>query len=66
MCFFDSHAHYDDEKFDIDREEIINKIFEDGITRVVSAGYSIKGSIAAIELAKKYSFIYATCRSFTK
>ena len=66
MCFFDSHAHYDDVKFDIDREEIINKIFEDGITRVVSAGYSIKGSIAAKKKKKKYSFIYATCRSFTK
>ena len=32
MELFDSHAHYNDEKFDIDREEIIQKIYNEGIT----------------------------------
>ena len=54
LGFFDSHAHYDDEKFDIDREELINSLYKNGITNIVSAGYSIKSSINALELAKKY------------
>lgn len=63
MEFFDSHAHYDDEKFDEDRQEIINKIYQEGITRVISAGYSIEGSKKAIEIARKVDYIFATCRS---
>ena len=59
--FFDSHAHYDDEKFDEDRKEVISKIYEEGVTRVISAGYSIESSKKAIQLAKKNEFIYATC-----
>ena len=59
--FFDSHAHLDDEKFDEDREEIIEKIKNSGVTRLISAGYSLEGSKKAVELSKKYDFIYATC-----
>lgn len=60
MELFDSHAHYNDEKFDIDREEIIQKIYNEGITSVVNAGYSLESSRKAIEIAKKHDFIYAT------
>ncbi len=58
--FFDNHAHLDDEKFDSDREEIIEKIHREGVS-FISAGYSLEGSKKAIELSKKYDFIYATC-----
>ncbi len=61
MQFFDSHAHYNDEKFDNDKDEIIKKIYEDGITKIVTAGYNIEASKNAIEIANKYPFIYATC-----
>ena len=61
MEFFDSHAHLDDEKFDTDREEIIEKIKQSGVTRLISAGYSLEGSKKAVELSKKYDFIYSTC-----
>ena len=60
MKFFDSHAHLDDEKFNDDREEVIKRIHEEGIENFISAGYSLEGSKAAIELAKEYEFIYAT------
>ena len=60
MEFFDSHAHYNDEKFDINREELIKKIYKDGITKIVNAGYSIESSIKAIEIANNYNFIYTT------
>ena len=58
MEFFDSHAHYDDEKFDKDRYEIIDRIYHDGVTKFVSAGYDVKSSETALKLANKYDFIY--------
>lgn len=61
MKFFDNHAHLDDEKFDEDREEIIEKIYKDEIDKFVSAGYSLESSKKSIELSKKYDFIYSTC-----
>ena len=61
MEFLDSHAHLDDEKFDEDREEIIEQIKKEGITKLISAGYSLEGSKKAVELSKCYDFIYATC-----
>ena len=60
MKFFDNHAHLDDEKFDEDREEIIEKIHSQDIS-LISAGYSLEGSKKAIGFSKKYNFIYATC-----
>lgn len=41
---FDSHAHYDDEKFNEDREEIIEKIYNADITKFISAGYNLESS----------------------
>ena len=38
MEFFDSHAHLDDEKFDEDRDIIIQHIKQAGISRLISAG----------------------------
>ena len=61
MELFDSHCHLDDERFEEDREEIIEKIKESGVTKLVSAGYSIEGSRKGVELSKKYEFIYTTC-----
>lgn len=60
MNFFDSHAHLDDEKFDEDRDDLIEKIKSDGVKKLISAGYSLEGSIKAKELADKHDFIYAT------
>ena len=61
MQFFDSHAHLDDEKFDEDREQVIEEIRNSDTANFISAGYSLEGSKKAIELAHKYPFIYATC-----
>jgi len=58
--FFDSHAHFDDEKFENDRNDVIKTCYKEGITNIVTAGYSIKSSLEALEIAKKYDFIYAT------
>lgn len=60
MVFFDNHSHLNDEKFDNDRSEIINEIYEDGTTNFITAGYNVESSKKAIEIASKYDFIYAT------
>ena len=59
MEFFDSHSHYNDEKFDVDREQIIKETYESGITKFVCAGYNIKSSIFSLELSKKHEYIYS-------
>ena len=59
MEFFDSHSHYNDEKFDEDREQIIKETYENGITKFVCAGYNIKSSLFSLELSKKYEYIYS-------
>ena len=61
MELFDTHSHYNDEKFDEDREQIIKDTYESGVTKFVCAGYNIKSSKKAIEISKKYSFIYSIC-----
>lgn len=61
MEFFDSHSHYNDEKFDIDREELIKKVYEEGITRTICVGYNVEKSKFALEIAKSHDFIFATC-----
>lgn len=60
MQFFDSHAHYNDEKFK-NEENILENIYNSGVTRLVCAGYNFVSSMKAIELAKNYDFVYATC-----
>ena len=60
MQFFDSHAHYDDAKFDDNRENLIMDIFNSGVTKIISAGYSLEGSKKSLELSSKYNFIYST------
>lgn len=61
MKLIDSHCHLDDEKFDEDREEIIESLKKADIEKVISAGYSLEGSEKAVELSNKYDFIYSTC-----
>ena len=60
MEFFDSHAHYDDAKFDDNRESLIIDIYKSGVTKIISAGYSLEGSKKSLELSSKYNFIYST------
>ena len=60
MEFFDSHCHFNDEKFDSDREEIIKKIYSDGITKMTCIGYNIESSKFAVDISRNYDFMYTT------
>lgn len=61
MKIFDSHAHYNDEKYNDDRQEVFEKLKNVGIDKVVSAGYNLESSKESIQLGNKYDFIYSTC-----
>lgn len=56
---FDSHAHYDDEQFDEDRERVFKEIQNNGVIGVINCGSSLKGLNMSVELSKQYDFIYA-------
>ncbi len=60
MELFDSHAHYNDEKFDEDRDRIIKEIYKSGVTKIINAGYSLGSTKKAIEIADNYDFMYTT------
>lgn len=55
---FDTHAHYDDEAFDEDRDELLGCLKDHGVGCVVNVGASISSSKTTIRLAEKYPFIY--------
>ena len=58
MNLFDSHAHYNDEKFDLDRDEIIKETLENNVSNFIIAGYSLESSKKATEIAQKYNEAY--------
>lgn len=55
---FDTHAHYDDEAFDTDREELLSSMEKNGIGTIVNVGASIDGLKDVVYLVEKYPFIY--------
>ncbi len=58
--YFESHAHYDDPRFDDDRDELLASFPEEGIETVVNSSSDIASSKASIALAEKYPFFYAS------
>lgn len=58
----DTHAHYDDKRFDSVRESVINQVLSTGyIKNIINAGCDISSSEFSLELAHKYPEFYATC-----
>ena len=55
---FETHAHYDDNRFDDDRDAILNSLPESGIGVVINCAASARGNYATIELMQKYSHVY--------
>lgn len=55
---FDTHAHYDDEAFDEDREELLQKLPIESIAKVVNVGASLSTCKTTRALAEQYDYIY--------
>lgn len=56
----DTHCHLDDEKFDLDRETIINSLQENNIKFVINAGADFNSSKQALQLSGLYENVYCT------
>ena len=55
---FDSHAHYDDEQFDEDREELLKELKENGVGAILNMSSDYESVKRTVELTEKYDFIY--------
>ena len=58
--YFESHAHYDDRRFDADRHEIITACKTMGVEYIINIGADLRSSKKSVQLAERYDFIYAT------
>lgn len=58
--YFDSHAHYDDERFNDDRAELLASFPDEGIENVINSSSDVASSKASVALAEKYPFFYAS------
>ena len=56
---FDTHAHYDDEAFDADREALLSSMPENGVGLIVDPGCDLDTSRRAVEIAEQYPHVYA-------
>ncbi len=69
---FDTHAHYDDEAFDPDRDEVLSALPAQGVGLVLNPGCDLPSSRKAVEYAQAYPHVYAAvgvhpenCADFT-
>lgn len=59
MRLFDTHAHYDDARFDPDRDALLASLPRQGVEYIVNPGTNAATSAFAVELASRYDFVYA-------
>ena len=59
MPIFETHAHYDSEQYDDDRDELLTSLPSRGVEGVVNMGARMDGCHASIELARTYPHVYA-------
>ena len=55
---FETHAHYDDNRFDMDRDELLGSMSDHGVEFIVNIGAEMESCYSTLELTKKYDFIY--------
>ncbi len=56
---FDTHAHYDSEAFDPDREQVLQALPQQGVGLVLNPGCNLRTSRQAVALAHQYPYVYA-------
>ena len=55
----DSHCHLDQPHFDADREAVLARAAENGVTRLINPGVDLPSSRAAVALARRHEGVYA-------
>jgi TatD DNase family protein len=58
--YFESHAHYDDRRFDGDRYELLAALPGKGVAQIINAGADLPSSKASVQLAEAFPHVYAT------
>ncbi len=57
---FDSHAHYDDDRFNGDRDEVLKSLKDYNVGNILNIGSSMETSRFSVDLSEKYDFVYAS------
>jgi len=60
FMYFDTHAHYDDRRFNEDRDELMGSMQAAGVTMILNSGSSLRSSKFGLKLADRYPFVYAS------
>lgn len=55
---FDTHAHYDDEAFDIDREQLIDSLDKNNVEAAVNVAANMEGCRNTLKLIREYPNLY--------
>lgn len=58
LSYFDSHAHYMDERFSEDREILLPELYKGGVKYIMNVAYDMPSSGEAVSLSEKYDFCY--------
>lgn len=56
---FDSHAHYDDERFRDDLPDVLSHLTQNGVCAVLNVGCDEQSSLSTVSLAKQIPWFYA-------
>ncbi len=59
MKLFDTHAHYENGRFDADRDAVLSSLAEKGVSHVANIGSDMETSRQSVALAEKYPFVWA-------
>ena len=57
---YDTHAHYDSEEYAEDRDELLEKVHQEGVDLINNIGADMESSKNSIKLAENHDFVYAT------
>ncbi|MDR1589265.1 MAG: TatD family hydrolase [Oscillospiraceae bacterium] len=57
---FDTHAHYDDDRFDGDLDSIMGAMPGAGVSYILNASSSVRAAKKGLAIAEKYPFVYAS------
>jgi TatD DNase family protein len=60
QMLIDSHAHLDMKEFEKDREEVLFRALNGGITHIITIGIDLPSSLKALELANRYDFVFSS------
>ena len=60
MKIIDVHAHYENERYNEDREKVLKEQFANGVDYIINAGAGIESSLGGVEVSNKFENVYCT------